>query len=312
MKAKFFIIPSLLLILLAACQPVELEVPDSPLKPNNGKQSADSVWTLTIQADKGVDTKALNLDVNNLTAYWTSSDKVKAYKDGAYLCDLDVTPAAGEKPTIATLTGKTTAQLSVNDELILMIPRDNWDYTGQDGTINSISSTYAYATDTVTVKSIEGSDNTITTTGASFNNEQSIYRFQFQNNNSAVTVKDFLLWSSDKKALVQKRELVNNEWTSTKGFLCVKPGFDTNEPLYVAIRNEMAKPTDAQIQGQDPVDAYCFVITGSSHELYLASKGIPAHVLDAPGKFISATAIVAKQPDFTAATGTISNATDVF
>ena len=311
MKAKFFIIPSLLLILLAACQPVELEVPDSPLKPNNGKQSADSVWTLTIQADKGVDTKALNLDGNTLTAYWTSSDKVQVYRGGNWLCELGVT-CEGEKPTTATLTGTTTAQLNVEDVLTLMIPSDTWDYTGQDGTIGFISSNYAYATATVTVKTKEGTDNTITTTGASFNNEQSIYRFQFQNNNSAVTVKDFLLWSSDKKALVQKRELVNNEWTSTKGFLCVKPDSDTSEPLYVSIRNEMATPSTQEISNQTIVDTYNFVLTGSSHELYLASKGIPAHVLDAPGKFISATTIVAKQPDFTAATGTISNSEQVF
>lgn len=315
MKAKLFILPCLILILLAACQPVELEVPDSPVNPVSGRQSADSVWTLTIQAEKGVDTKALNLDGNTLTAYWTNTDKVKVYKSGTYLCDLDVTPASGDKPTIATLTGTTTAQLSVNDDLVLMIPRTTWDYTGQDGTISSISNSYAYATSTVTVKTKEGSDNTITTSGASFNNEQSIYRFQFLSDGSTgspVNVKDFLLWSSDKKALVQKRELANGAWTSTKGYLCVKPGSDTNEPLYVSIRNEMEKPTDAQINGQTVVDTYNFVLTGSSHELYLATKGIPAHVLDAPGKFISATTIVAKQPDFTAVSGTINNSTDVF
>ena len=289
--------------------------PRSPLKPDNGRQSADSVWTLTIQADKGVDTKALNLDGNNLTAYWTSSDKVKVYKSGTYLCDLGVTPAEGEKPTIATLTGTTTAQLAVEDVLTLMIPSDSWDYTGQDGTINSISSNYAFATATVTVKTKEGTDNTITTTGASFNKEQSIYRFQFLLNGSSsdpVNVKDFLLWSSDKKALVQKKELVNGQWSSTTGFLCVKPGSDTNEPLYVSIRNEMAAPSAQEISAQTVVDTYNFVLTGSNHELYLASKDIPAHVLDAPGKFISATTIVARQPDFTAASGTISNVTDVY
>ena len=320
MKTKRFFIPCLVLLMLAACQPVELEIPDSPLKPDNGTQSANSVWTLTVQAEKAVDTKALELIVaeDELDAYWVEGEKVSVYLGGDYKGYLTATPKSAKSKT-ATLSGtfeSVDGFVENQTTLTLLFPgREDklWDYSEQTGTISTISSNYAYATATATVKSINTNDGTITTTGASFTNEQSIYRFQFKlDENTAVTVKDFMLWSSDKKALVQKRELVNNEWTSTQGFLCVKPGSDTNEPLYVSIRNEMDKPTKTQIQNRDSVDAYRFVITGSSHELYLATKGIPAHVLDAPGKFISATTIVASQPDFSPAEGIISSTTEVF
>ena len=321
MKTKRFIIPGLLMILLAACEPVELEIPDSPLTPVSGRQTADSVWTLTILADKGVDTKALDLtnEGNTLNTYWKETEKVFVYKGGTSLGTLSVQPATGDKPTTATLTGSiNTSGLAQNDVLTLYTPRTTWNYAGQNGALTgtgSIEDTYAYASATVSVKSIDNENHTISTSGARFTNEQSIYRFQFLLNGNAaspVIVKDFLLWSSDKEALVQKRELVNNEWTSTKGFLCVKPDSDTSEPLYVAIRNEMDTPSAEDISAHKVVDTYNFVLTGSNHELYLASKGIPAHVLDAPGKFISATTIEAKQPDFSPAEGNISSTQGVF
>ena len=310
MKTKRFILPGLLMILLVACQPVELEIPDSTLTPVSGRQSADSVWTLTIQADKGIDTKALDLTNgdNTLNTYWKENETVYVYMGGTSLGTLTVKPATGEKPTTATLTGTiTTSSLHQNDELTLYTPRIIWNYDSQNGALigtGSIEDTHAYASATVSVKSIDNDNHTISTSGARFTNEQSIYRFQFLLNNSALIVKDLTICdAAANNTLVQKREMGSDgTWTSTPGPILVQPTDATSGPLYVALRNENTVK-----------DTYSFVITGPSEALYLAKKDIPASVLDKPGKFISATTIEAKQPDFTAAaSGTISNSEQVF
>ena len=310
MKTKRFFLPGLLMILLAACEPVELEIPDSPLTPVSGRQTADSVWTLTIQADKSVDTKALDLtnNDNTLNTYWKNTEIVYVYKGGTSLGTLSVKPAAGDKPTTATLSGSiTTSDLVQDDVLTLYTPRTTWNYASQNGVLTgtgSIEENYAYATATVSVNAIDNEKQTVSTTKACFSNQQSIYRFQFkQDENTAVTVKDFLICDvAANNTLVQKREMgTDGTWTSTPGPILVQPADATSGPLYVALRNESTA-----------TDTYSFVITGPGEELYLAKKEIPSTVLDKPSKFISATTIEAKQPDFSPAEGEILSTTGVF
>ena len=56
MKARILILS---LVLLAACQPMDTDFDYQNTR--TGKSEADSVFTLTLQATKTVDTKALNL-----------------------------------------------------------------------------------------------------------------------------------------------------------------------------------------------------------------------------------------------------------
>jgi hypothetical protein len=279
---------------------------EDPADPSGLGASADSVWTLTVSASKGIPdqawqevgdgagTKALDLvnDGGRLNAYWKNTETVKVLKAGTFLGSLSVHPAAGQKPTSATLSGGiTTTGLAVNDELTLLIPRDTWDYTGQKGKLaktadnetGTIEDSYDYALATVTVKAING--NSVTTTHASFENQQSIYRFSFAAG-SALSVKSFIV-SAANGQLVRSRAY-SGSWTPTFGSLTVTPGGNgTADPLYVSLRNESTV-----------ADTYSFVIIGSDDKLYLASRPIPANVLVTPGKFISATAITATLPDF--------------
>lgn len=296
---------------LAGCQKMSFE--ENPADSSELVASADSVWTLSVEATKipvqagndngqaGNDgTKALDLvsgTPDHLDAYWRNTETVTVYKDGTLLGTLNVTPGGGVKPTVASLSGTiTTSGLAVGNELTLLIPRDSWDYSGQTGVAPSadgpLATNFDYAMATVTVRTIVGS--TVTTTSATFTNQQSIYRFSFAAG-SALSVKSIIV-SAAKGQLVRSRAY-SGSWTPTFGSLTVMPGTATDEPLYVSLRNESTA-----------ADTYSFVITDSNDALYLATKDIPADVLDTPGKFISATGITATQPDFSPASGTTDTA----
>lgn len=300
MKARHLFIPAILLV--ASCQIEQVDPNYEEERPEVVTTPADSVWTLTIQATKGEpDTKALDLvnDGTRLNAYWKDTETVTVYKDGTLLGTLNVVPDSGEKPTTATLTGPiTTSGLSVSDELYLLFPNGTWNYIGQNGALTgsgSIENTYAYASATVTVSAINGA--AVTTTKANFANQESIYRFGFKVSEVYIDPKSFTVSAAGGK-LVQSMSWTGSAWTADYGDISVTPASAPGDHLfYVSLRND-----------QTTEDTYSFIITGSDDALYMATKNIPAEVLDAPGKFISAKSISATQPNFTAESGTTDTA----
>ena len=285
MKARHFIIP--VILLAAACQ-VEQPVDPSHAEEILEAAVADSVFTLTIPASKGEpDTKALDLvnDGKTLNFYWKNTETVKVYKDGTLVGPLAVTPGEGEKPTSATLGGDiTVAGLAQGDQLTLVFPSEEWSYTGQTGTLASIEAGYDYATATVTISDIIG--NQVTATTASFANQQSVYRFGFKDGETYIDPKSFSISASGGK-IVQSMSY-SDGWTPAFGDITVTPASAAGDHFYyVSLQNQ----TTAN-------DTYNFVITGSDDALYLASKAIPASVLDVPGKFISAKSGSATKPSF--------------
>lgn len=291
MKARHLFIPVLLLI-LAACEPVELEN-EYQRTLVEGKNSADSVYTLTVQAFKNVDTKALDL-VNGdqtLNTYWKNGEKVQVFINGNGYGLLDVICGDG-KPKTATLSGTITYNgLKVGDVLTLLIPSRNdakWDYTGQNGVLTeteaSIEKMFDYATAILTIESIEGTK--VTTTGpATFRNEQSIYRFAFTNatTSSAVNVKKFTIYSSNNK-ISNSLSFNGTQWGSTFGSLTVTASNSTINPLYVALR--YGDYTDNTTARED--DNFSFDVFDNNDALYLGGKTVPADKL-VYGKYLNTT-----------------------
>ena len=282
----------IVLTILAACQK---DLDTGALR--DPADVCDSVWTLTLDATKAeMGTKALNLntgDPGSLSAYWGDSEKVTVYKEGSCLGTLNVSPVEGTMRNAATLTGTITVSgIAVGDALTLLIPRENWAYTGQNGTLGTIQDSFDYATATITVRTVNTADHTVTAAGAIFRNQQSIYRFGFKSGGNYIDPKDFTVTASGGK-LVQGLSLENNVWTPAYGGITVSATSAPEDHLfYVSLRNE-----------QTAEDSYSFLITGSDHALYTAVKAIPADVLDAPGKFINAKEITATQPSFATASG---------
>ena len=275
MKARLCFLPALL-ILAAACQKEEKTV--TPTVPH---------FTLTLNASKVSDeTKALDLTNEGATldAYWTSTEKVQVIKDGALMGTLDVTPDEGEKPVTAMLGGSIApTNLSVGQKLLLMLPRSSWDYTGQDGTLGTLSSTYDYATATVTVAGIEAGAVT-TTGGANFENQQSVYRFGFKAGDVYFDPKSFVVNAAGGK-LVQRMSFAGTDWTPAYGGVEVTaPISPADHYYYVSLRNESTAE-----------ETYSFVVTASDNSLYLGSKTIQSIAMDVPGKFISAKSVALTQ-----------------
>jgi len=295
-KAKIFIIPAILAV--AACQQMEVDNSTPVEKPEKG-----SMATLTLTATKGeAHTKALDLvnDGTRLNAYWKSTETVKVYKDGTLLGSLSVSPADGEKPTSATLSGSiNTTGLAVNDALTLMIPRDGWDYTGQTGKLtgeDSVEDTYSYAMATINVASVDNGT-VVPTAAAVFSNQQSIYRLGFVDNDY-IDPREVTIFSTAGK-LVRSVSYEGSAWTPDFGWITVVPTAAAADHFnYVSLRNDSTA-----------ADNYCFSIIGSDHALYTAVKSIPAEALDVPGKFISASSIGATKASFapTMTSGTTTN-----
>ena len=298
MKARFLIFS---LVLLAACQQVERDY-DYQNTTVEGNRSSDSAC-LTVKAIKMVDTKALDLinvnDKDRLNAYWKNEETVNVFRNGTCIGALTVVPAAGDKPRIATLTGPLAVSgLQEGNVLTLLIPGradEKWDYTGQNGVLtgaSSIEDSFDYATATVTIDKIVGT--TVTTTAdAQFENQQSIYRLDFNK-----SVKWFSV-SSNRNKLVTSRSY-SDGWTSAYGVLSVSLASAASSP-YLSLRNE--NTTEA--------DTYTFFVRDYNNNLLTGTKEIPADKLGngqflAPGIDLSAYSVP------TQASGNISNTQDIF
>ena len=294
MKRNMFFILAIA-CMMAGCQPVEDLVDPTPtVTPTDGK------YTITIQASKDAGTKALYLDQSGtkdqLNAYWKSTEEVSIFKDIDYVAALGVTPGSGDYPTTATLTG-TASGLAEADALTLMIPRKTWEYTGQDGNLATIETNYDYATASVTVNNVSGTN--ITTNAANFQNEQSIYRFSFKASSSATTllpVKSMKVISANN-ALVQSRTLGSEGWTDVPGssIEITVPNNGTATVLYASLRNN-------RVGTSTNTDTYSIDIIGADNALYVCGGNIPSSVMGAQGKFISLQNIVVSQARFTSNT----------
>lgn len=289
MKTKGWII--LALAAVTACQKAEEDfVAEKP-------KALEGPYTLTLEATKGEDTKALRLinSGSTLTALWVDGETVAVYQGGTYLGQLAAT-ADDTDNTKATLSGtlESVAGVANNAVLTLLFPQKDWDYTGQNGAAPSetgpLATQYDYATASVTVKSVDTSAKTITVNSAvAFQNQQSIYRFGFKVGGAgdAISVKSFTV-SSTHNALVRSRSWETDHWTDTYGSISVNAATSFTLP-YVSLRNTLVDPSNPN--DDTTIDTYSFDVIGSDDALYLGSKNIPAQVMTSQGKFISAQSI---------------------
>ena len=150
-----------------------------------GQPASQQTYTMTIEASKGggsdAATRALSIDGSGaLNATWETSNEVKAYnhtQSSAFTGSLKPQSSG----VSATLTGSLTGSVAVDDIIYLRWPSVDADYTGQDGTLETIAQRYDYTTGVAQVTSVDG-----TTIGAEdssyggpvlFTNSQAIVKF---------------------------------------------------------------------------------------------------------------------------------------
>ena len=179
-------------IALAACSDKDnddntniVNNPDPATVETESKPSLPQSCTLTINATKGKDaslSKALSLDDKTLTASWKQGEKVAVYNGDTKIGEL----TAQSDGASTTLSGSNlTPAPSANVKLTLKF--NETDYSGQDGTLATIASTYDYATATVTVSSISANGNiTIEESAANFENQQAIVKLTLSSDGAAI------------------------------------------------------------------------------------------------------------------------------
>ena len=229
-------------------------------------------WTLTVQATKttNAQTKALDLGTDTdsgkdmINATWSATnDHVYVYKtDGTLLTGaLDV--INGDGTDTATLSGEITSDLSGVTALKLVFPRTEWDYSTQYGLLNndenSIEKLFDYAIADITVTEIAGK---LTTSAASFDNQQSIYRFSFKFGGVKLTAKNVVVSSANDKIVA-----TYNPFTAAMTYspITLSMATATLEPVYAAIKHDGTAE-----------DTFHFTVIDNEGVTYKGSKAIPA------------------------------------
>lgn len=300
---KIFLIAALLGTTLVACQK-EVEIQN----PEEKTPAQEKGWTLTVQASKSGDTKAMETDSENekvLNAYWKNGEKVAVYLGGNLLGTIEVTTEDHVNP--ATLSGEISVTgVAEGSTLTLLFPGrddDSWTYLGQDG--SALPETFDYATASLTVGTKDDVNHTISATGnATFQNEQSIYRFGFKvgGTGDPIAIKSFIMNASQGQ-LVQSMKYESNAWVKNSyGALTLTPSSTPDDHLYwMALRNDHS----------GSADSYSFSVVGSDNALYEGAQSIPANALNGNGKFINAKKISVTQKTMGPNSATIDDPNDV-
>ena len=277
-----------------------------------GRQPKDSVWTVSIRAEKEIPgqagndamTKGLAIGKDEteatatvLQSIWKADELVYVYLGTAYIGTLKATPDETNAHK-ATLSGTvtTTGITAGTTQLTLLTPRNVWDYTGQVGSLllkddanhqgesnRSIENKYHYTMAQNVLVTDATVDNegkgTLTTSNASFANQQSIYRlnFRYQHNGVGdkfpITAKRIWITAADG-GLVQSWGL---DGSSVTGTIDVILDAATTDPFFVALRNN--NTTSAE--------DLKFKVMDNEGVTYYGTKNIPQQY-KANGNFVSA------------------------
>ena len=196
-------------------------------------------YTMTVNATKGevAPIRGLYFDNTALKVKWAATDQVSVFPAASNSTLFGTLTATESETGTTTLTGNLTGSVHVNDNLNLLFPRGEWDYTGQKGILlsneNSIEKKYDYAQADVTVAAIDNSHIT-TTANANFASQQAIVKFILKDKaNNADINADKLTSSAASNKLVTKKILAvagekvyNTGYTATNGKGTGGEGYD--------------------------------------------------------------------------------------
>lgn len=184
---------------------------DEPINEPIVKPEAPKTYTMTVQATMGGDaatTRALGFEGTELIAMWTAGDVVKVYPVMGTGIGEQISPSP-----VATLSaqgsGATTTLRGTFDEGFtpmvnakLRLKFLSEEYTGQKGTLEYIAANCDYATADVTITDV--TDGNVTTTPASFANQQAIVKFSLKKSDGTtpITTKNFSVKYDSKTYLV--------------------------------------------------------------------------------------------------------------
>lgn len=200
MKRLHLILGAVLMVsaaVLTACSSDDIVT----VAPSQETTYPTDAWHVKIIAGKGSQslTRALaeGSDVNGeagILATWSSGDEVSVWKGDTKIGTLTATPQ--DDAHLATLEGTITGDFSTGDKLTLtyIMPDSKYrTYNGQDGTLARLAQYFDYALADVTVNTVaaaqeEGGLGALTTSNATFQNQQAIARLTCKQNGTPLNV----------------------------------------------------------------------------------------------------------------------------
>ena len=182
-------------------------------------QNTSGKWTATATVGKALGTHTRTLTEGGedgaLTVGWKETDEVLVYnEDGEYVGFL--TPESTEGSSVPMSGDLEGNSYTVGHSLSLYYPSKEVDYTGQDGTLETIAEKYDFAEGTTTVAQVDGTS--LTLNDVVLTSKQAIVKFRLRLNGHAIVVTSLKVSSP---ALAEPIELKNPE------------GFD--DVVYVAL-----------------------------------------------------------------------------
>lgn len=171
---------------LIACSEDINIIDEQPVDPATQK------YTMTVKASKDGDvaTKALSLDGTTLNATWNEGEEVLVYQNGSKIGTLT---AAASTDASTTLSGTLdSAPATDKDKTFYFHTAANPSYSGQDGTLTKIATSYDFCAPATVASgsfTVDDVNNTVSVpAGISFGaNKQAIVKFTFVDKDNTTT-----------------------------------------------------------------------------------------------------------------------------
>ncbi len=254
MKKTFLILAAIAGTAFVSCQK------ENNLEPSN-LEPTGKIYTLTVDATKAADTKALAFEGTTLVTSWAATDEVKVCKHGSATAIGTLLPTTPGSASTVLSGSITLTDVNKGDKLDLIFPDTNWTYEGQDGTLATLASSFDFARAEVTVNDISGT--TLTASDATFTNEQSLVKFTIYDaaHNSLLDVQSLTISAASGK-LVKSYAVSGDAYTPVYGDIVVTPAAATSE-FYVALRNNSGAADTYTLTAIDNNnETYTFVKSG--------------------------------------------------
>ena len=214
-------IKTLAALLIASATFVACSSDNDSIIDNQQPVNPTGKYTMTIQASKGdgATTRALNLTDHTLNATWSEGEIVEVYQGGSKIGELT---AAASTDASTTLTGTFNDAPSTSDDLTFYFHTNTTSYSGQDGTLATIASSYDFcapatvATGDFTVNS---ANHTISVpAGISFGaNQQAIIKFTLKDKgNSDAAISPSALTVTDGTSTVSLTDIPAATYTANE------------------------------------------------------------------------------------------------
>ena len=270
---------------------------EEPMNPTTAKTYHMS---LTASKGDGATTRALSLNGKALNATWTTGDKVYVFNFGPddgnnnKMYALDGYLEAKSDGTTVTLEGDLTGIVEENDVLFLAYPQINLDYTGQDGTLTKIASTYDYTTVMAKVTNVSGGKITVV------NYDPEVPVLQFGNGQAIVK---FTLQDQGGNA-INATNLTISAIDGSSDALVLTSNFSTGNETYGPITITLSPATNVIYAALEPnIDIHyldCTLTATDGTNTYTYTK---SHVQFLYGKYYEITVKMKKLIDLSNLTG---------